>query len=133
MISASQSVLDRLVALIDDEYDSDAAFERELGLPPKTVNNWRRGRSSSYMRMLPRLAECFGVSISALLDMPIGQDSSELSEDEAELLNEYRRASSLSQKEKAALKRSLLEIIGLYTTSREKTSSRAPRRGVKKS
>ena len=44
---------ERILALIENEYDSDAAFEREMELPPKTVNNWRRGRSSSFMKILP--------------------------------------------------------------------------------
>ncbi len=124
MNSSSKSVLERLTALIDDEYESDAAFERELGLPPKTVNNWRRGRSSSYMRMLPRICDCFSISIGGLLDMPVAADSSELSDDECELLTEYRRASGLSGKEREALKDTLLEIIRLYITSREKSTAR---------
>ena len=66
---------ERILALIENEYESDAAFEREMNLPPKTVNNWRRGRSSSYMKMLPRFAEDFDISLGELLDVPIHMDS----------------------------------------------------------
>ena len=52
-----KNVRERILSLIDSEFESDAAFERALGLPEKTVNNWRRGRSASYMKMLPRLSE----------------------------------------------------------------------------
>ncbi len=127
MNSSEKSVLDKIITLIDDEYDSDAAFERELGLNPKTVNNWRRGRSSSYMRMLPALADCFGVSVGGLLDMPVTGDSSELSDDEILLLDRYRSASALTREEKDALRETLCEIIHLYVTSREKPKSRARR------
>lgn len=131
MNATEKSVLERLTALIDDEYESDAAFERELGLPAKTVNNWRRGRSSSYMKMLPRICDCFSISIGGLLDMPVAGDTSELSDDETELLNEYRKAQTLTQKEKDALKDTLLEVIRLYTTSREKPQGRAKKSAKK--
>ena len=60
-----------LLSLIEAEYESDAAFERALGLPEKTVNNWRRGRSASFMKMLPLLSERFRVQVGALMDMPL--------------------------------------------------------------
>ena len=56
----------RILALIESEYESDAAFERAMGLGDKTVNNWRRSRSASFMNMLPRLSETFSVSISQI-------------------------------------------------------------------
>ena len=73
---------EKVLSLIESEFESDAAFEREMGLQSKTVNNWRRERSSSFMKMLPKLAEGFEVSVGELLAMPITHDTSELSEDE---------------------------------------------------
>ena len=58
----------KILNLIESEYESDAAFERALGLGDKTVNNWRRGRSASFMRMLPRLCDTFRVNITELMD-----------------------------------------------------------------
>ena len=93
MISEKQEgIKERILSLIDSEYESDAAFERAMGLSDKTVNNWRRGRSSSYMKMLPRLSEEFKVNVGDLLDMPVRKDTSELSEDELHLLHLYRRS-----------------------------------------
>ena len=51
----SAQVLEKIISLIESEFESDAAFERSVGLADKTVSNWRRGRSASYMKMLPRL------------------------------------------------------------------------------
>ena len=107
----------RILALIESEFESDAAFERELGLAQKTVNNWRRGRSASFMKMLPALADSFDVSVGELLDVPISHDSSELSEDEIALLSLYRKSGVLSVKQKLALRKTLEDVIELYLAS----------------
>ena len=69
---------ERIIALIESEYDSDAAFEREMELPPKTVNNWRRGRSASFMKLLPALAEGFEVSVGTITSLFSQSSSIEL-------------------------------------------------------
>ena len=107
----------KIIALIESEYESDAAFERELGLPAKTVNNWRRGRSASFMKMLPKLADGFEVSVGELLAMPITHDTSDLSDDEVELLSLYRKCAVLSPKQKIALEKTLESVINLYLSS----------------
>ena len=114
---ANLNTRDKILLLIENEFESDAAFERELGLQSKTVNNWRRGRSSSYMRMLPKLAEAFEVSVGELLDMPITGDTADLSEDEVELLTLYRKSGVLSPKQRVALTKTLESVINLYLSS----------------
>ena len=108
---------ERIISLIDSEFDSDASFEREMGLKPKTVNNWRRGRSASYMKMLPKLAEIFEVSVTELLDVPLSNSGQDLSEDEIELLTLYRKCSGLTARQKLSLSRSLESVITLYLNS----------------
>ena len=114
----------RVLSLIETEFDSDASFEREMGLPSKTVNNWRRGRSSSFMKMLPKLAECFEVNVGELLDIPIHKDTSELSEDEIALLTLYRKSCVLSPKQRLALAKTLESVINLYISSATEKSGR---------
>jgi transcriptional regulator with XRE-family HTH domain len=114
---ANDEVRVKILALIESEYESDAAFERELGLQAKTVNNWRRGRSASFMKMLPALADSFEVSVGELLDVPITHDSSELSDDEIELLSLDRKTGVLSAKQKIALRKTLESTIELYLAS----------------
>ena len=108
---------ERVLSLIESEYESDAAFEREMGLQSKTVNNWRRERSSSFMKMLPKLADGFDVSVGELLAMPITRDTSELSDDEVELLSLYRKCAVLSPKQTIALGKTLESVINLYLGS----------------
>ena len=113
----TEKIRSRVLSLIDSEFESDAAFERELSLPDKTVSNWRRGRSASFMKILPALSEHFRVNVGELLDIPISSDSSELSEDEISLLELYRKTRPLPSKARAALRETLEMTINLYLTS----------------
>ena len=108
---------ERVLSLIDAEFESDAAFERAMGLAEKTVNNWRRDRSASYMKMLPELAEKFGVNVTELLDMPLSGDSSELSEEELHLVRLYRKSRTLPVSMRSALVKTLETTINLYVES----------------
>lgn len=57
----------RLLELIEREYASYFAFENDFGIKNKTVDNWKRGRSKSYLKMIPDLAVFFNVSAGYLL------------------------------------------------------------------
>ena len=107
----------RILSLIEAEFESDAAFERAIGLGDKTVNNWRRSRSSSFMKMLPRLSEQFRVNVGELLDIPLRNDTSELSEEELHLLHLYRKSRTLPIKLREALRENLESTISLYIKS----------------
>lgn len=114
-----EKIKERVLSLIDSEFESDAAFERATGLAEKTVNNWRRDRSASYMKMLPELAEKFGINITEMLDIPLRGDSSELSEDELHLLRLFRKSRGLSPKMRGALVKTIENTINLYLESLE--------------
>lgn len=109
-----EKIRDHVLSLIDSDFESDAAFEREMGLPQKTVNNWRRCRSSSFMQMLPQLSELFDMNIGALLDIPPSQDSPELSDDELILLSLYRKTHTLPAEMRQALRQTLESTINMY-------------------
>ena len=128
-VDNTEKIREHIMALIDAEYDSDASFEREVGLRAKTVNNWRRGRSSSFMKMLPELSERFGVNIGTLLDIPIKGKSTELSEDELSLLHLYRKTRVLPQRMRSALKDTLETTINLYIVSASEPKTARKRGG----
>lgn len=115
---------ERVLSLIESEFESDAAFERAMGLPEKTVNNWRRDRSASYMRMLPELSSKFGVNITELLSMPLSGDSSELSDEEMHLIHLYRKSRILPQEMRTALRETLETTIRLYIDSAKAIKSK---------
>lgn len=116
-VETNEKIRQRILSLIDTEFESDAAFERAMGLKDKTVNNWRRGRSASYMKMLPILSERFSVNVGELLDIPLRKDTSELSEDELHILHLYRRSRTMPPKMRAALKETIENLITLYIKS----------------
>lgn len=119
MKESTEKIRERILALIESEFESDASFEREMELSEKTVNNWRRGRSSSFMRMLPELADRFGVSVGEILDIPLREDSSELSDEETQLLSLYRRTHVLPKKLRTALRETLESTISMYLAAHE--------------
>lgn len=123
----TEKIRERVLLLIGSEFESDAAFEREMELAEKTVNNWRRGRSASFMHMLPRLSDLFGVNIGELLDIPIRDDTSELSDEEIELLNLYRKTHVLSKKHRLALKNTIEVTINMYLSSHESRGRQSSR------
>lgn len=110
----TEKIRERVLSLIDSEFDSDAAFEREMSLPKKTVNNWRRGRSASFMQMLPVISQRFDVNIGDLMDMPLRADSSALSEDELALLTLYRKSRTMPKKMRAAMKETIESTVKMY-------------------
>jgi transcriptional regulator with XRE-family HTH domain len=103
------TTLDRILLLIKQKYGSDAAFERALGFKPKTVYEWKRGKSNSYNDIIVDIANALGVSPNYLLGYtdtkdnditqnPVIENSSfEISTDERKLLSVYRSLSNQGQ------------------------------------
>ena len=114
MREATDRIRERVLALIGAEFESDASFEREMNLPEKTVSNWRRGRSASFMKILPELSGHFNVNVGELLDIPLRDDSSELSDEELELLTLYRSAHVLPKKMRMAMKETIESTVNMY-------------------
>ena len=57
----------RIIEWIESFYDSYKEFEEELDLKPTTVTEWKRGRSNTFMNILPEIAEELGTTIDYLL------------------------------------------------------------------
>ena len=124
MTEATEKIRERVLALVDSEFESDAAFERELGLSEKTVSNWRRGRSASFMRHLPELSELFKVNVGELLDIPLNAEGDQLSDEERALLTLYRRSHVLPKKMRRALTETLESTINMYIAAGESRKKR---------
>lgn len=124
---STQAIRDKILALIDAEFESDAAFERELEIPEKTVNNWRRGRSSSFMRMLPMLSERFGMNVGEIMDLAPRRDTSELSDDELALITLYRRTRTMPEKMRTSLQKTLDTTINMYIAAHSEMKRNARR------
>lgn len=127
----SEKTRERILELIESEFSSDVAFEKEMSLPPKTVNNWRRGLSGSYMKILPKLSERFKVSVGELLDMPIIGDKSDLSEDEKKLLTVYRKSRTLTPKTRQYLFETLEATVNLYVKANQEMKEKKKRSKIR--
>ncbi len=114
-------VKEKLLLLIETEYPSDAAFERAMSLKPKTVDNWRRGRSRSYLKMLPELSSLFHISLEALMNIPLQRIATDLSDDEYEMLTLYRETRVLPKAQREALKETLETTMRLYLELKNKS------------
>lgn len=104
----------QLLAVMEQKGISDAALERDLGLTPKTVSNWRRGRSHSYMRYLTEVCDYLGISSGSLLSTAERGESLSLSEEETELLLSYRRVAHLKSSRRRALRETFSALVELY-------------------
>ena len=128
----SAKIRERVLSLIDSEFESDAAFEREMQLPEKTVSNWRRGKSSSFIAILPLLSEKYGINLGEFYDMPIRSDSSELSEEELALLVLYRKARTLPKEIRSAMRKNIEATINMYITACEQLGEKKSARSKAK-
>lgn len=126
---ATERIRARILALIESEFESDAAFERAMDIPDKTVNNWRRGRSSSFMKLLPELSMRFRVNVGELMDIPLRKDTSELSEEELHLLHLYRKSRSMPEKMRSSLRKTLETTIELYLSTYTEIKAKAKSKG----
>ena len=57
----------RIVQLIKKANLPEAAFGEALGMGKNTVNNWKAGRSKTYLKKIYSIADYFGVSVDYLL------------------------------------------------------------------
>ena len=119
MKSETESVRAKVLSFVDSEFESDSAFERDMGLKDKTVSNWRRGKSASFMKMLPALSDKFGINVGELLDIPLTAESSALSSEELELIALYRKTHVLPKKMRIALRETLETPINMYISASE--------------
>ena len=90
-----------------------AAFERAMGLPPKTVSNWRRGVSHSYLSMLPQISQLLSTTPDVLLGN--FEKAEEEWTKEAEYLHTlFAKAKHLPPHRREALYRTLEDVMKLY-------------------
>ena len=121
---ATERIRERVLGLIEAESESDAAFEREFGLKEKTINNWRRGKSASFMKMLPEFAEKFKMNVGELMDIPVQGESSELSSDELSLITLYRKTRTMPEKMRTSLRTTLDNTITMYIAANQELKRR---------
>lgn len=112
-IDAREEICRRICDAIKDRGFTYRAFEELMGWHEKTISNWRRGLSHSYMHYLPEIAQALGTTPMKLLEGILPHDHSLESEEEALLLL-YRKSYGLPTHRRRALFETIESIIRLY-------------------
>lgn len=59
--------VDRIFELVDQKYKEQRNFAKDIGVTASIVSEWRRGKSSSFNKYLPQIADALGTSVEYLL------------------------------------------------------------------
>lgn len=104
----------KILQLIKKNGLTENEFTKKVGLNKSAVSDWKSGKTSSYNKHLPKIAEVLDVSIDYLLDnsIPTNKNNDEkelnLNSDELLFLIEYRK---LSPRKKTILIGKLYELV----------------------
>lgn len=60
-------IVDRIFALVDQQYDEQQQFAAELDIPASRASEWRRRKSASYTKRLPQIADVLHTTVEYLL------------------------------------------------------------------
>lgn len=60
-------IVDRMFALVDDQYKEQKDFAEAIGVHPTRVSEWRKRKSQSYQKRLPQIASVLGTTTEYLL------------------------------------------------------------------
>lgn len=87
-------VLNNIIAELNKQHKKQKDLTDFLGLQKNSFTEWKGGRSKSYMKYLPQIADFFGVSVDYLLDdnkkSPDTSLDSEMSERDRDAARLYR-------------------------------------------
>ena len=69
-------ILNNIISLLKEQNKKQIDLTNHLGLSKNIFSEWKSGRSTSYMKRLPDIAEFFGVSVDYLLgkESPIAKN-----------------------------------------------------------
>lgn len=88
------TVVKNILELLGRERGSKSRFCKSLNLSLSIIGDWKSGKTLSYEKHLPEIADYFGVTIDYLLGREPAQEHKEnnLNDQEIELVQNYRRA-----------------------------------------
>lgn len=83
-------VADRIFALSEQKFKEQRDFAAALGIDAAIVSRWKTGKSESYRKHLPQIAEVLGTTVEYLLtgSKPEPAAAGDLSAEDAEILRQ---------------------------------------------
>lgn len=88
--------LERILKLKKDKGITDTQFQKDIGVYSTALAEWKNGKTTSYLKKLPKIAEYFNVSVDYLLgntdikEKPAGESADELSDYDIRVLKWFR-------------------------------------------
>ena len=67
LVVIPMDIFDRMFELVDKKYNEQKDFAAEIGVHPTRVSEWRKRKSQSYQKRLPKIAEVLGTTTEYLL------------------------------------------------------------------
>ena len=67
LVVIPMDIIDRMFELVDEEYHEQKDFAAEIGVHPTRVSEWRKRKSQSYQKRLPKITEVLGTTTEYLL------------------------------------------------------------------
>jgi len=92
--------LHKILSLLWEKGESEIDFCNALGINKSAVTDWKKGKTKSYRKHLPAIAEHFGVnldSITAETDIPETKKGSSEDESDAEMWELRREMAERSE------------------------------------
>lgn len=71
------SIIDKIIKLLDESKRNQKDLTDYLGLEKSVFSAWKSGKSKSYMKHLPKIAEFLNTSVDYLLDNKKSSQSAE--------------------------------------------------------
>ena len=117
----ADEIRDRIFSLIGSEHGNGQAFRRALNIESKNlITEWKSGRSKSFMKYIPQIAEFYGVSADWILGnsdvrAPEQKNNPDVSNDAEVMVHIFSQLS-------ASTRSKLLELARLYSDAEHKNS-----------
>lgn len=98
--------LERILFLKSSKGITDTQFQKDLGLYATALSEWKNGKTKSYIKHLPKIANYLGVSVDYLLgnsdikEKPASEPTDGLSDYDIRILSWFR---SLPPEKKEAI------------------------------
>ena len=67
LVVIPMDIIDRMFELVDEKYHEQKDFAAEIGVHPTRVSEWRKRKSQSYQKRLPKITEVLGTTTEYLL------------------------------------------------------------------
>lgn len=84
------NILNNIVRLMQKKNINQKELCNLLGLKQQAFTDWKSGKSTSYQKYLPQIADILGVSVDYLLGKPIKTEM-QLTAHEKKLIESYRK------------------------------------------